>query len=201
MMMIKNIKRTFASMLSYQTISKTVFILSVFILQGCNPVKQVLKDKNKLDIVAVEVIRQGYCVNDTVVETRVDTLYQSDSSAINSITLYKEIDTIFTDGTTLRIDSAGILSVGCPVKVQYKTVTKTETIRDKSLENILKKDIAKLDSIKKSLEYDIRERDLVVKETQEKLKQANNKFRLFIAVLFIIVAGRAYLKFRKYLPF
>ena len=124
MMMIKNVKRTFESMLSYQTISKTVFILSVFILQGCNPVKQVLKDKNKLDIVAVEVIRQGYCVNDTVVETRVDTLYQSDSSAINSITLYKEIDTIFTDGTTLRIDSAGILSVGCPVKVQYKTVTK-----------------------------------------------------------------------------
>ena len=178
-----------------------MFILSVFILQGCNPVKQVLKDKKKLDIVAVEVIRQGYCVNDTVVETRVDTLYQSDSSAINSITLYKEIDTVFTDGTTLRIDSAGILSVGCPVKVQYKTVTKTETVRDKSLENILKKDIAKLDSIKKSLEYDIRERDLVVKETQEKLRQANNKFRLFIAVLFIIVAGRAYLKFRKYLPF
>lgn len=173
----------------------------MIILPACNPVKQVLKDKKKLDIVAIEVIRQGYCVNDTVVETRVDTLYQSDSSAVNSITLYKEIDTIFTDGTTLRIDSAGILSIGCPVKVQYKTVTKTETIRDKSLENILKKDIAKLDSIKQDLEFTVRERNLLIEETQQKLKQSERKFKLFLFALFAVVAAGAYLKVRKILPF
>jgi len=173
----------------------------LIILPACNPVKQVLKDKKKLDIVAIEVIRQGYCVNDTVVETRVDTLYQSDSSAVNSITLYKEIDTIFTDGTTLRIDSAGILSIGCPVKVQYKTVTKTETIRDKSLENILKKDIAKLDSIKQDLEFTVRERNLLIEETQQKLKQSERKFKLFLFALFAVVAAGAYLKVRKILPF
>lgn len=175
-------------------------LLSV-ILPACNPVKQVLKDKKKLDIVAIEVIRQGYCVNDTVVETRVDTLYQSDSSAINSITLYKEIDTIFTDGTTLRIDSAGILSIGCPVKVQYKTVTKTETIRDKSLENILKKDIAKLDSIKQDLEFTVRERNILIEETQQQLKKSERKFKLFLFALFAVVAAGAYLKVRKILPF
>ena len=175
-------------------------LLSV-ILPACNPVKQVLKDKKKLDIVAIEVIRQGYCVNDTVVETRIDTLYQSDSSAINSITLYKEIDTIFTDGTTLRIDSAGILSIGCPVKVQYKTVTKTETIRDKSLENILKKDIAKLDSIKQDLEFAVRERNILIEETQQQLKKSERKFKLFLFALFAVVAAGAYLKVRKILPF
>jgi len=176
-------------------------LLLSIILPACNPVKQVLKDKKKLDIVAIEVIRQGYCINDTVVETRIDTLYQSDSSAINSITLYKEIDTIFTDGTTLRIDSAGILSIGCPVKVQYKTVTKTETIRDKSLENILKKDIAKLDSIKQDLEFTVRERNILIEETQQKLKQSERKFKLFLFALFAVVAAGAYLKVRKILPF
>lgn len=175
-------------------------MFSVLILQACNPVKQVLKDKKKLDIVAVEVIRQGYCINDTIVETRVDTLYQSDSSAINSITLYKEIDTIFTDGTTLRIDSAGVLSVGCPVKVQYKTVTKTETIRDKSLEKILKKDIARLDSVKRELQLAVKERDMQIAETYQELQQSQRRFKLFIFALLAVVVARAYFKLRKFLP-
>lgn len=175
-------------------------MFSVLILQACNPVKQVLKDKKKLDIVAVEVIRQGYCINDTIVETRVDTLYQSDSSAINSITLYKEIDTVFTDGTTLRIDSAGVLSVGCPVKVQYKTVTKTETIRDKALENILKEDIARLDSVKRELQLTVKERDMQIAETYQDLQQAQRRFKLFIFALLAVVVARAYFKLRKFLP-
>lgn len=175
-------------------------MFSVLILQACNPVKQVLKDKKKLDIVAVEVIRQGYCINDTIVETRVDTLYQSDSSAINSITLYKEIDTIFTDGTTLRIDSAGVLSVGCPVKVQYKTVTKTETVRDKALENILKEDIARLDSVKRELQLTVKERDMQIAETYQELRQAQRRFKLFIFALLAVVVARAYFKLRKFLP-
>lgn len=181
-------------------INKTVLLFSVLILQACNPVKQVLKDKKKLDIVAVEVIRQGYCINDTIVETRVDTLYQSDSSAINSITLYKEIDTIFTDGTTLRIDSAGVLSVGCPVKVQYKTVTKTETVRDKALENILKEDIARLDSVKRELQLTVKERDMQIAETYQELRQAQRRFKLFIFALLAVVVARAYFKLRKFLP-
>ena len=170
-------------------------------LISCNPVKQVLKDQSKFNIVAEEVIRRGYCINDTVVETKIDTLYQADSSVVNTISSYKEIDTIFTDGSTLRIDSAGNLSFGCPVKVQYKTVTKTETIRDKALENILKKDIQTLDSVKSYLQLQVRDRELLVQETESKLKASQNKFRAFITILFITILGRLYFKFRKVLPF
>jgi len=176
-------------------------ILTALLLLQCNPIKQVLKDKSKLDIVAIEVIRQGYCINDTVVETRVDTLYQSDSAAINSITLYKEIDTVFTDGTTLSIDSAGVLSIGCPVKVQYKTVTKTETVRDLSLESILKKDILILDSLKSDLELTVRERNILIKEIEGDLIAAQRKFKVFVFALIAVVAAGAYLKVRKLLPF
>lgn len=171
------------------------------ILTGCNPVKQVLKDKKKLDIVAIEVIRQGYCVNDTVVETRVDTLYQLDSSAVNYIKVTEAIDTTFADGAQLVIDSVGHVTVSCPVKVQYKTVTKTETVRDQSLERILKEDIAKLDSIKKDLEFTVRERNILIEETQQQLKKSERKFKLFLFALFGVVALGAYLKVRKILPF
>jgi len=171
------------------------------ILTGCNPVKQVLKDKKKLDIVAIEVIRQGYCVNDTVVETRIDTLYEVDSSAVNYIKVTEPIDTVFADGAQLVIDSAGHVTVSCPVKVQYKTVTKTETVRDQSLERILKEDIAKLDSIKKDLELTVRERNILIEETQQELKKSERKFKLFLFALFSMVALGAYLKVRKILPF
>ena len=170
-------------------------------LISCNPVKQVLKDQSKFNIVAEEVIRRGYCINDTVVETKIDTLYQADSSVVNTISSYKEIDTIFTDGSTLRIDSAGNLSFGCPVKVQYKTVTKTETIRDRALEGILKKDIAKLDSIKFSLEKDLFARQQLISSLESDLKKANRKFKGFIALVIAAIGGSIYLKFRGILPF
>jgi len=176
-------------------------LLLLIILPACNPVKQVLKDKKKLDIVAIEVIRQGYCVNDTVVETRIDTLYQSDSSAVNYIKVTQSIDTTFADGAQLVIDSSGHVTVSCPVKIQYRTVTKTETIRDRSLENILKKDIAKLDSIKQDLEFTVRERNILIEETQQQLKKSERKFKLFLFALFAVVAAGAYLKVRKILPF
>jgi len=176
-------------------------LLLLIILPACNPVKQVLKDKSKLDIVAIEVIRQGYCVNDTVVETRIDTLYQSDSSAVNYIKVTQSIDTTFADGAQLVIDSSGHVTVSCPVKIQYRTVTKTETIRDRSLENILKKDIAKLDSIKQDLEFTVRERNILIEETQQQLKKSERKFKLFLFALFAVVAAGAYLKVRKILPF
>lgn len=176
-------------------------LVGLFLITSCNPVKQVLKDTSKFNIIAEEVIRRGYCINDTIVETKIDTLYQVDSSVVNTISSYKEIDTIFTDGSTLRIDSAGNLSFGCPVKVQYKTVTKTETVRDRALEGILKKDIAKLDSIKFSLEKDLFARQQVITQLESDLKKANRKFKWFIGLMIAAVAGSIYLKFKGILPF
>jgi hypothetical protein len=182
-------------------INTLLITAAVFILQACSPVKKVLKDDSKFNLIAEEVIRRGYCVTDTVVETRVDTLYQSDSSVVNTLSLYKEIDTIFTDGSTLSIDSAGNLSFGCPVKIQYKTVTKTETVRDKSYENILKKDIAELDSINKDLKFHIKVRDFVIDETESDLRAAKLKYKGLIGMLVTLVASGAFFKFKDLLPF
>ena len=54
-------------------------LLLILVLFGCNPVKQVLNDKAKFDQVAAEVIRQGYCANDTLVIIKSDTILKVDS--------------------------------------------------------------------------------------------------------------------------
>jgi hypothetical protein len=88
-----------------------ILLLSLFLF-ACNPVKQVLKDKQKLDKVAEYVISEGYCANDTIIQTKSDTLITYD-------TLYERIeitrDLFHTD--TLRIPFT-------------KTLVKTIRIRD-----------------------------------------------------------------------
>lgn len=86
--------------------------LLLILLLGCNPVKQVLKDKAKLDQVAEVVISSGYCVNDTIIKTNSDTLITYDT-----IIEKKEIF-----NTLLKTDTLTI-----PLT---KKIVKTITIRD-----------------------------------------------------------------------
>ncbi len=88
-----------------------ILLLSLFLL-ACNPVKQVLRDKQKLDKVAEYVISQGYCANDTIIQTKSDTLITYD-------TLYERNDIIrdFYHTDTLRVPLT-------------KTLVKTIRIRD-----------------------------------------------------------------------
>lgn len=88
-----------------------ILLLSLFLF-ACNPVKQVLRDKQKLDKVAEYVISEGYCANDTIIQTKSDTLITYD-------TLYESKDIIrdFYHTDTLRIPLT-------------KTLVKTIRIRD-----------------------------------------------------------------------
>ena len=87
--------------------------LLLILLFACNPVKQVLKDKEKLDQVAEVVIKSGYCANDTTIITKSDTTIVHD-------TIY-EIDTIID--LHLKTDTQY-------VKLPKKVITRTITIRD-----------------------------------------------------------------------
>lgn len=55
-----------------------ILLLSLLFL-SCNPVKQVLRDKQKLDAVAEIVVSSGYCANDTIIQTKSDTLITYDT--------------------------------------------------------------------------------------------------------------------------
>jgi hypothetical protein len=87
-------------------------ILFLFLI-ACNPVKQVLKDKDKLDKVAEVVVKSGYCANDTTIITKSDTTVQYDTSYLT--------DTLI-DLRTIKDTQY--------VTLPKKVITRTITIRD-----------------------------------------------------------------------
>lgn len=70
--------------------------LFLLLFLGCNPVKQVLRDQDKLEEVAKVVVKGGWCANDTTYITKSDTLVKIDTF----IRIDTQIDThIFNDTT------------------------------------------------------------------------------------------------------
>jgi hypothetical protein len=81
---------------------------------SCNPVKQVLRDKEKLSQVAEVVVRNGWCANDTTFITKSDTLV--------------EIDTVIN--VDIQIDTQKVNEFVYVTKWKTNTITKTLTIHD-----------------------------------------------------------------------
>jgi len=65
------------------------YIFLLILLIGCNPVKQVLRDKDKLEQVAKVIVAGGWCANDTTFITKSDTLVEFDTL----INVKLEVDT------------------------------------------------------------------------------------------------------------
>jgi hypothetical protein len=139
-------------------------LLLIIVLFGCNPVKQVLKDKSKFDLVAAEVIRQGYCANDTLVIVKSDTIVKVDS-----------LIEIYTD-TTIINDTAYI------TLWHNRNFTKTFVIHD-TLRSIIV-DNARI----KQLQTDLSK---ISKESEEHKQKATTRLYWFIiacaVVLFLIL--------------
>ena len=95
-------------------------LISIFLL-SCNPVKQVLRDKEKLDKVAEYVIENGYCANDTTIQSKSDTLITYD-------TIYEKNDIIrnILKTDTLRLSFT---------KTLVKTIRITDTIQKVVVDN------------------------------------------------------------------
>lgn len=88
--------------------------LLLLLFLGCNPVKQVLRDQEKLEEVAKVVVKGGWCANDTTYITKSDTLIEVD-------TLVK-VDTL--------IDTYVINDTTYITKWKTREITKTLTIHD-----------------------------------------------------------------------
>ena len=95
-------------------------LISIFLL-SCNPVKQVLQDKEKLDKVAEYVVSNGYCANDTIIQSKSDTLITYD-------TIYEKNDIIrnILKTDTLRLSFT---------KTLVKTIRITDTIQKVVVDN------------------------------------------------------------------
>ena len=165
-------------------------LIIVCLIAACNPVKRVLKDNEKFDQVAEEVIRRGYCVNDTVTITETkDSIVYEDSVVIYTEQIpCKDFDT--TIGRARIRVSSGVLTYSYKDSIVYRTKTIKETVRDRSLEDILKRDVAGArDSIKQALFEN--------KELKSELKQAKRNARNHQLKLWLIIVALVTFAFRK----
>jgi len=90
------------------------YIILILLFVSCNPVKQVLRDQDKLEQVAKVVVAGGWCANDTTFITKSDTIIEVDTM----IEIQKDLEVVTFNDTTYY------------TKWKTKTITKTLTIRD-----------------------------------------------------------------------
>ena len=150
---------------------KTKISLLLILLVGCNPVKQVLRDQEKLEQVAKVVVKGGWCANDTTFVVKSDTLVEVDT-LVMVVTL---TDTyVFNDTTYIT-------------KWKTREITKSITIHDTIKSFIVDNARVKLlqaDSVRLS------------NDLTEWKGKANNRLSLLILLL-IAIGIFIYLKLRK----
>ena len=162
---------------------------------SCSPVKQVLKDKKKFDKVAEEVIRRGYCVNDTTVitEYRDSIVYKDSTVSVFKPVPCRDFDT--TIGRARIVIRNGELTYRAKDSIVYRTMTVTNTVRDKSYENILKKDLQGKDTTISAREATIKELRMANKQLEKDLSASKWRFWLLVIAIAVVILFNIYLKY------
>lgn len=179
-------------------------LIIILLIGACNPVKRVLKDKDKFEQVAREVVKAGYCVNDTVTIDTTKIVYKTkDSLIIDTVqTPCPDFDKTLSSGIRV-ISKDGKLEVKVPLKYNEKEITKTITnnIRDTKLENILRTERNEaLDNYYKSE----KQRDSLQKENKELqsiIKAKDRKYTFTLIGIGLVSLIFVFLKIKKILPF
>jgi hypothetical protein len=146
-------------------------LISIFLL-ACNPVKQVLRDKEKLDKVAEYVISSGYCANDTIIQSKSDTLITYD-------TIYEKNDII---RNILRTDTLRLSFT----KTLVKTIRITDTIQKVVIDN------ARINQLEAKLAVQ-------TEKTEEYKAKANNRLKWLVLLLIAICVRILYKPIKKFI--
>ena len=148
---------------------RILIIALIFI--SCNPVKKVLRDREMFDEVAKEVVKAGYCANDTIIISKSDTTIQVDTLTL----INKEFEVkVYNDTTYIT-------------QWQTKYVNKNVIIRDTVKSVVV--DNARI----KLLQEDL------IKANEEKLnwKERANKTFGYLLILICGIGVYLFLKFKK----
>ena len=148
-----------------------ILLFVVLWLTSCNPVKQVLRDQNKLDAVAKVVVAGGYCANDTTYIVKSDTTIQ--------------VDTLVQNDTTFQVETRNDTTY--LTRLKYRDIIKSITIHD-TIKSVIV-DNARLNLI---------QGELTASKAETIHWEGKAKERMFWLVLVgAVMALLAYLKYRK----
>lgn len=145
-----------------------LFVLLLWLV-SCNPVRKVLNDPEKFSQVKDEVIRLGYCANDTTIITKSDTTLIVDS-----------LIEIYTD--TLNVNDTIYIT-----QWKNRNFTNTYTIHD-TIQSIV------VDNARVNLlQADLAAQKIKTMHWEGKA----NKLQGWLLILILMVCGFIYLKLRK----
>lgn len=152
-------------------LSVLILIILILWVTSCNPVKQVLRDQNKLDEVAKVVVAGGYCANDTTFIVKSDTTIQ--------------VDTLVQIDTTIQVETRNDTTF--LTRLKYRDIIKSVTIRD-TIKSVVV-DNARLNL----LQADLTAQKIKAMEWEGKA----NKRAGWLIILILAIAGYVYLKLKK----
>jgi hypothetical protein len=150
---------------------KTRISFLLILLVGCNPVKQVLRDQDKLDAVAKVVVAGGYCANDTTFVVKSDTTIH--------------VDTLVQNDTTIQVETRNDTTF--LTRLKYRDIIKSITIHD-TIKSVIV-DNARLNLI----QADLTAERIKAKEWESKAEKRAG----WLIILILAIAGFIYLKLRK----
>jgi hypothetical protein len=183
-----------------------MILLGLLLSAACSPVKRVLGNPEYLEQVARVVVKQGYCINDTTLESvsRTDTVFQEvtvTDSVLVRVPATCEMDTTTRSGFRVIIRH-GILHVSHAGKRKevLRTLTHTSFIRDRKLEDLLKQDLAALQASLDSVTLVLTDTKAQLDATSRQLRRVEAKCLFLSALLTLIILGGIYLRLRKLLP-
>jgi hypothetical protein len=143
---------------------------------GCNPVKKVLKDPKRTSVMAAEIIKRGYCINDTTIIQIHDT-----TTTIDTI----DVPVIILD--TLQLNDTLIFW-----ETKYYDIIKTKTVV-KQVDRIVV-DSARINV----LENELKQWKTKFADVDQRRKNWRNQFGAAMTCLLFAVIGLVVLiKYKK----
>jgi hypothetical protein len=183
-----------------------IILLGLLLSAACSPVKRVLANPEYFEQVARVVVKQGYCINDTTLESvsRTDTVFQEvivSDSVLVRVPVDCEIDTLTGSGfrVTIRHGTLHVSHAGKRKEVT-RTLTHTSFIRDRKLEELLKQDIVELQTSLDSVSKVLTDTKAQLESTSRQLRRVEAKGFFLSALLTLVILGGIYLRLRKLLP-
>ena len=122
------------------------YLFFLLIFASCNPIKQVLKNPARFEVIKDEVIKRGYCANDTLF------IFKSDTTEVHDTTTL-----VYVDTATIR-DSVYFW------ETKFQTITKVRTIRDSVKSVVI--DSALVQALRKEMDTAKSREDVAMKDVK-----------------------------------
>lgn len=168
----------------------SAIVLLILVVYSCNPVQQIFKDPAKMNQVAEEMIRRGYCSNDTTIINKVtDTVFVRNDEFVDTVLIENGVcnfDTVLSTGTRVKFEN-GFLYVKEKRATKTRVITNTVNnyITDKAKEELLTKDIQCYKDTVNTLRGSVTS----LKEVNETLLAKLSKFKMYVIGLIALIIG------------